>query len=176
MKNYIKKILGLDKIEEQAAQLEQMTKDLAVRTEEAEERANEAEKKIVEAEQKASEAEQKASEAEQKVVEVEEKLAEKQKTAKEIATERKEPWVAVLETHVGKDNVRNGFFELDWNEYFVLQLRSAGYVGTTDEDIVDQWFNELCRNVGGEEGIDMSRRGAGYVNRALRDDGRTEVS
>jgi hypothetical protein len=148
MKNYIKKILGLDKIEKHAAQLEQITKDLAVRTEEAEQRANEAEGK----------------------------LAEKQKTAKEIATERKEPWVAVLETHVGKDNVRNGFFELDWNEYFVLQLRSAGYVGTTDEDIVDQWFNELCRNVGGEEGIDMSRRGAGYVNRALRDDGRTEVS
>ena len=95
---------------------------------------------------------------------------------KEIATEKKEPWVAVLETHVNKDNVRNGFFELDWNEYFVVQLRGAGYTGATDEEIVDQWFNELCRNVGAEEGVDMSRRGAGYVNRALRDDGRTEVS
>jgi hypothetical protein len=95
---------------------------------------------------------------------------------KELASEKKEPWVAVLETHVNKDNVRNGFFELDWNEYFVLQLRSAGYTGTTDEEIVDQWFNELCRNVGADEGVDMSRRGAGYVNRALRDDGRTEVS
>ncbi len=95
---------------------------------------------------------------------------------KELATERKEPWIAVLETHVNKENVRNGFFELDWNEYFVLQLRSAGYTGATDEEIVDQWFNELCRNVGSEEGVDMSRRGAGYVNRALRDDGRTEVS
>jgi len=95
---------------------------------------------------------------------------------KELASEKKEPWVAVLETHVNKDNVRNGFFELDWNEYFVLQLRGAGYTGTTDEEIVDQWFNELCRNVGADEGVDMSRRGAGYVNRALRDDGRTEVS
>jgi hypothetical protein len=95
---------------------------------------------------------------------------------KELASEKKEPWVAVLETHVNKDNVRNGFFELDWNEYFVLQLRSAGYAGTTDEEIVDQWFNELCRNVGADEGVDMSRRGAGYVNRALRDDGKTEVS
>ena len=95
---------------------------------------------------------------------------------KELATERKEPWVAVLNTHVNKDNVRNGFFELDWNEYFVLQLKEAGYSGSSEEDIVDQWFNELCRNVGADEGVDMSRRGAGYVNRALRDDGRTEVS
>jgi hypothetical protein len=96
-------------------------------------------------------------------------------TPKELATEKREPWVAVLDTHVNKDNIRNGFFELDWNEYFVLQLRAEGYTGDTDEAIVDQWFMELCRNVGGEEGVDMSRRGAGYVNRALRDDGKTEI-
>lgn len=134
MKKIIKKILGIDKLEDEAA------------------------------------ATKKAAEA------LLEQAKEVQKTPKEIATEKKEPWVAVLETHVGKDNVRNGFFELDWNEYFVLQLRGAGYIGDTDEDIVDQWFSELCRNVGGEEGIDMSRRGSGYVNRALRDDGKTEVS
>jgi len=96
-------------------------------------------------------------------------------TEKEIATANKEPWVAVLTTHVNKENIRNGFFELDWNEYFVLQLRSAGYTGETDEAIVDAWFTELCRNVGTEEGVDMGRRGSGYVNRALRDDGRTEI-
>ena len=44
-------------------------------------------------------------------------------SAKEIATANKQPWVAVLDTHVNKDNIRNGFFELDWNEYFVLQLK-----------------------------------------------------
>ena len=96
-------------------------------------------------------------------------------TEKEIATANKEPWVAVLTTHVNKENIRNGFFELDWNEYFVLQLRGAGYTGETDEAIVDAWFTELCRNVGTEEGVDMGRRGSGYVNRALRDDGRTEI-
>jgi hypothetical protein len=94
---------------------------------------------------------------------------------KQLATERKEPWVAVLDTHVNKDNIRNGFFELDWNEYFVMQLKSNGFTGDSEEEIVDQWFSELCRNVGAEEGIDMSRRGSGYVNRALRDDGKTEV-
>lgn len=95
---------------------------------------------------------------------------------KELATQNKEPWVTVLKTHVNKENIRNGFFELDWNEYFVLELRKAGYAGTTEEEIVDQWFTELCRNVATEEGVDMQNRGSGYINRALRDDGRTEVS
>jgi hypothetical protein len=95
---------------------------------------------------------------------------------KELATERKEPWVTVLETHVNKENIRNGFFELDWNEYFVVQLRGAGYTGDSDESIVDQWFTELCRNVGAEEGVDMSRRGSGYINVNSLGDGRSEVS
>jgi hypothetical protein len=94
---------------------------------------------------------------------------------KELATERKEPWVAVLDTHVNKDNLRNGFFELDWNEYFVLSLRESGYTGETEEAVVDQWFQELCKNIGSESGVNMERRGSGYVNRALRDDGMTEV-
>ena len=102
--------------------------------------------------------------------------AKKQKTAKEIATEKKEPWVAVLDTHVNKDNIRNGFFELDWNEYFVLQLKEAGYQGDTEESIVDQWFQDLCRNIGSEAGVNMDRRGSGYINVNNLGDGRTEIS
>ena len=96
-------------------------------------------------------------------------------TPKQIATEKKEPWVAVLDTHVNKDNIKNGFFELDWNEYFVLQLKTAGYQGDTEEAIVDQWFSELCRNVGAEEGVNMDRRGAGYININNLGDGKSEV-
>jgi hypothetical protein len=68
---------------------------------------------------------------------------------KERATRKKEPWVGVLETHVNKDNIRNGFFELDWNELFVLKLKQEGYGedGDKDEEIVDRWFRELCANV-----------------------------
>ena len=105
-----------------------------------------------------------------------EKAAPVKLTPKEQATANKEPWVAVLDTHVNKDNIRNGFFELDWNEYFVLQLRASGYNGETDEIIVDQWFSELCRNVGAEEGVNMDRRGAGYINVNNLGNGRTEVS
>ena len=111
----------------------------------------------------------------QKYKETEAKLNEILKTPKEIATEAKEPWVAVLDTHVNKDNIRNGLFEIECNEYFVLQLRTEGYPGETDEEVVDKWFSELCRNVGNDEGVDMSRRGSGYVNRSLRDDGMTEI-
>jgi hypothetical protein len=98
------------------------------------------------------------------------------KTEKELATERKEPWVSVLNTHVNPDNIRNGFFELDWNEYFVLQLRTAGYTGDSDEAVVDSWFSELCRNVGAEENIDMERRSSGYININNLGNGKTEVS
>jgi hypothetical protein len=148
MNKFIKKILGIDKIEERADRMEKAAQEMASYVDQAN----------------------------KKVAETEAKLNEVLKTPKEIATENKEPWVQVLETHVNKENVRNGFFELDWNEYFVLQLRSNGYTGSTDEEVVDTWFSELCRNVGGEEGIDMSRRGSGFVNKALRDDGKTEVS
>ena len=98
------------------------------------------------------------------------------KTPKEIATENKEPWVAVLDTHVNKEDIRNGFFELDWNEYFVLQLRTNGYQGDTDEAVVDLWFQDLCRNIGSEAGVNMDRRGSGYINVNNIGDGRTEIS
>ena len=54
-----------------------------------------------------------------------------------------------MATHVNKENVRNGFFELDWNDHFVLQLKQEGYGadGDPDEEIVDRWFRELCANV-----------------------------
>lgn len=68
---------------------------------------------------------------------------------KDRATKLKEPWVGVLNTHINKDNIRNGFFELDWNEHFVLKLKQEGYGfdGDKDEEIVDRWFRELCANV-----------------------------
>lgn len=76
---------------------------------------------------------------------------------KERATAKNEPWVGVLETHVNKDNLRNGFFELDWNEQFIVQLRQQGYGadGDAEEEMVDRWFRELCANVVVESGFDL---------------------
>ena len=102
--------------------------------------------------------------------------AKKVKSPKEEATAKKQPWVGVLETHVNPDNPGNGFFELDWNEYFIVQLKGHGYDGPTEESIVDAWFQTLCRNIGNEAGLDMERRGSGYINVNNLGNGKSEVS
>jgi len=95
---------------------------------------------------------------------------------KDRANAKQEPYIAVLETHVNDQNPRNGFFELDWNEYFVVQLKTAGYYGDTDEEIVDKWFQDLCRGIGAEEGVPMDRRGSGYINVNNLGNGKSEIS
>ncbi len=145
LNNLLKKLLGIDKLEENAK--------LAI-------------EESLKVQQSAKEAIEAAKEAE--------RLAKL--TPKELATEKKEPFVAVLDTHVNKDNIRNGFFELDWNEYFVIQLKLAGYVGDSEEEIVDKWFQDLCRNIGAEAGVDMERRGSGYISVNNLSDGKSEIS
>jgi hypothetical protein len=73
-----------------------------------------------------------------------------EKTAKEIATEKGEPWVTILSMEVDPNNIQNGAFELDWNDKFIANLIRAGYQMNpkdTDSDIVDRWFTTVCRNV-----------------------------
>jgi hypothetical protein len=99
-------------------------------------------------------------------------------TPKERATKRGEPWVAVLDTHVNKDNVRNGFFELDWNEYFIVQLKEAGYgfEGDPEEEIVDRWFRDLAGNMLAEAGVaNPNRTIGGYINVNRLGGGKAEV-
>ena len=101
------------------------------------------------------------------------KKTTKPKTKKKT-TKSEEPWVKVLNMNVNPENPRNGFFELDWNKEFVNMLQQNGYQGDTEEQIVDRWFQTLCRTIGNEQGIDVA--GSGYVQINRRDDGKTEVS
>jgi len=96
-------------------------------------------------------------------------------TAKEIANANQEPWVSVLDVQVNQDNPKNGFFELDWNEYFIVSLRQAGYTGGSDEEVVDKWFQDLCREIGNDEGLPMDRRYGGYVNVNNLGNGKSEI-
>ena len=75
------------------------------------------------------------------------KVEFKGKTPKEIATEKGEPWVSVVQVELDPDNIGNGAFELDWNEKFIINLVRAGFKGKDDADLVDQWFQDVCRNV-----------------------------
>jgi hypothetical protein len=69
-----------------------------------------------------------------------------------------------------------GAFELDWNDIFVAKLVRAGYQGKTDQDIVDNWFKTVCRNVVTEtyeqDQADPEKRS----NRRDLGNGRTEIS
>jgi hypothetical protein len=121
MKKFVEKLFGIDKIRAEAE------RSVAIAEE-----AAEAAKKSIEAAERAKATEELAK-----------------MTEKDRATHKKEPWVGVLNTHINQDNIRNGFFELDWNEPFVLKLKQEGYGfdGDKDEEIVDRWFRELCANV-----------------------------
>ena len=130
MKNFLKKLTGMDKVEAQKAEVESEKMELL-----------------------------------------------KQRDPKEHATRRKEPWVNVIDVKVNEENVRNGFFELDWNEYFIAQLIQAGYGVDNDpeEEIVDRWFRDIVYNMLEEEGQDTNR-GAGYINVVPIAKGKSEVS
>lgn len=101
-----------------------------------------------------------------------------EKSAKDLATERGEPWVDIIGVELDPNNIGAGAFELDWNDKFVANLVRAGYKGKTDQQIVDQWFQDVCRNVVMEnfeqEQADPEIRG--QSNRRKLDDDRTEFS
>lgn len=139
-------------------------------------------------EQKAVEEEIKRQEARaKKEMDAQKKAAPKKprkpkvtKTPKEIATEKGEPYISVLSVDIDKKNLGNGSFELDWNDTFIKDLRAAGYPGKTDEDVVDMWFRNICRNVLAEtfeqDEAQKSPDNVRYINRKTGSDGRTEVS
>lgn len=130
MKNFLKKLTGLDKVEKAKAELEERETEVL-----------------------------------------------KQRDPKEYATRRKEPWINVVDIKVNEQNVRNGFFELDWNKYFIVQLIQAGYGVDNDpeEEIVDRWFRDIVYNMLEQDGQDTSR-GAGYINVVPISKGKSEVS
>lgn len=91
------------------------------------------------------------------------------------ATKGGEPWVAVLDTKVNPNDVKNGFFELDWNNEFVEQLLDAGYHGESEEEIVNAWFTTLIRQMLDEEGLDNTSE-VGYIKIVPGKSGKSEVS
>jgi len=143
MKDFFKRLVGLDKLEAEKLALQEARDKAVAETVQAQ-----------------------AAEAQAKM------------TPKERATAKGEPWVSVLDTHVNKDNIKNGFFELDWNDLFIVQLKQAGYGfdGDPDEEIVDRWFRELASNMFMEQGLDPRNRTAGFINVVPLTKGKSEVS
>jgi hypothetical protein len=116
-----------------------------------------------------------------KPTEPKEKPERTKKSEKDLANERGEPYVAILSMDLDPDNLHQGSFELDWNEIFVARLVKAGYMKNkedSDADIVDRWFQNVCRHVVMEtwEQEEAIRRSGIYVQSRDIGDGRSEVS
>ena len=105
-----------------------------------------------------------------------------EKTAKELATEKGEPYVAIIAMDIDPNNLHQGAFELDWNEIFIARLVKAGYMmkpTDADSNIVDRWFQNVCRHVvmeTWEQEQAIRNSGAQYVRTRDIGDGRTEIS
>lgn len=123
---------------------------------------------------------------EKKVRKPKEKKIEPQLTDKERATQAGEPYVNVLKMEVDPTNIHEGSFELDWNEIFIAKLVKTGYMKSkedTDRDIVDRWFQDVCRTIVLEmydqvQADPSNRDGRDVRNVVTKDlgNGRTEVS
>jgi hypothetical protein len=112
------------------------------------------------------------------------KVKTKTKTTKDIATEAGEPYINIISVELDPDNIGNGSFELDWNDVFVARLVKAGYMqkkDDTDDQIVDRWFQSVCRNILNEN-FEQWEANQPYDSRPRRVDrndlgnGRTEIS
>jgi hypothetical protein len=103
-----------------------------------------------------------------------------EKTAKELATERGEPYFDIVSMDIDPNNIHAGSFEFDWNDKMIADLVRHGYrmkPTDTDADMVDRWFQNVCRNVVLET---WEQEQAMNGNRIIRSkdigDGRSEVS
>jgi hypothetical protein len=105
-----------------------------------------------------------------------------EKTAKQLATENNEPYVTIVTMDIDPDNLHQGAFELDWNEIFIARLVKAGYMMKAtdrDSDIVDRWFQNVCRHVvmeTWEQEQAIRNSGAQYVQTRDIGGGRSEIS
>lgn len=74
---------------------------------------------------------------------------------KEISNLNNQPWVGIKNSNYDPKNGLGGLaFELDWNEQFIIFLSENGYKGLSDQLVVEAWFNDLCKSVIAEEGMD----------------------
>lgn len=74
---------------------------------------------------------------------------------KSVAEIKQEPFVNVINMGVNPENIVQGYFELDWNDEFIKMLASAGITGQNDEELVNKWFNGVCRTVLLQEKADL---------------------
>ena len=64
---------------------------------------------------------------------------------------------------------------LNQTNQFIEELLDAGYVGETNEQIVDSWFRTIAMQILGDEGLETARE-MGYINVVPMEKGKSSVS
>ena len=99
----------------------------------------------------------------------------KKLSEKETKTAAGEPYVHILGITIDPDTPRLGDIELDWNSHFITFLKKNGYAGQSDEQVVDQWFQDVCRHVVLETYEQDEASSKHFVTKRKIDDSRTEI-
>jgi hypothetical protein len=104
-------------------------------------------------------------------------------TPKQKATAAGEPYIAIIKVDLDPNDLNNGAFELDWNDKFIINLIKSGYKireDDSDQNIVDRWFQNVCRNVALEiyeqDQADPTNRDMRVVRSKDIGNGRSEIS
>ncbi len=61
--------------------------------------------------------------------------------ARKIKKNSNEPYVEIISE--GIDEMGRLKFEFDWNKAFISNLYSNGYTGSSEEEIVQKWFQSI---------------------------------
>jgi hypothetical protein len=70
---------------------------------------------------------------------------------RQTADLKEEPYIEIIKSDYDSQLGVNGlYFEFDWNDLWIEYLRLNGYYGVNDEQVVEQWFADLCRTVAAE--------------------------
>lgn len=65
---------------------------------------------------------------------------------KATATANGIPWVGVIEDSFDPEKGVEGFtIKLDWNEFWIAELKESGYDGYEEDDVVRAWFQDVCQ-------------------------------
>lgn len=59
---------------------------------------------------------------------------------------KNEPWIAIIKSGFDPSQGVGVYLEFDWNSQWIELLRQHGFVGRNDEQVVDDWFTEVCRS------------------------------
>ena len=89
----------------------------------------------------------------------------------------------MLNTNFDPDNPKKGYFELDWNQSFIDMLSKAGYSGVSDDEIVNKWFDDLCKGIVLEtmdqdvfDELKAQQENKSQVSKTKLEDGKVEYS